>query len=103
MVMSTNIACAPNQNENYLGRHSNDFSIIQMPHNKRLIWHVISNREEPIEFNVKEHHTYKEDSLRFEHIKDGTITEYMPYRNLYVADAKHAKGYFVVRVEEYNE
>lgn len=103
MGPSANIACQPHVHQEYASRHSNDFCIIQLPKEGKLIWHVISQTEEDAEisFNVKEHHTYKEDSLRFENISEGTVTEYLPYRNLYIADVKHATGHFVVRVEAY--
>lgn len=103
MRPSANIACQPHANQEYISRHSNDFCIIQLPNEGKLIWHIISQVEEnqKISFNVKEHHTYKEDSLRFENIREGTITEYAPYRNLYIADVENAMGHFIVRVEAY--
>lgn len=103
MGESTNIACQPQEFAQYDGRHSNDFCIIQIPNSIKLIWRIITLTKEDTEicFNVKEHHTYKEDSMRFESIKDGTVTNYMPYRNLYIADVKNATGHFVVRVEAY--
>ena len=105
MGPSANIACQPRAHHEYASRHSNDFCIIQLPNQGKLIWHVISQLEgdHEISFNVKEHHTYKEDSLRFENIKEGTVTGYAPYRNLYIADVQNATGHFVVRVEVYNE
>lgn len=105
MGPSANIACQPHEHHEYASRHSNDFCIIQLPNHGKLIWHVISKIEDDNEicFNVKEHHTYKEDSLRFENIHEGSITSYFPYRNLYIADVKNATGHFVVRVEAYIE
>lgn len=105
MGASANIACQPEQNHEYGGRHSNDFCINQIPNKGKLIWHIISYKESNpnISFSVKEHHTYKEDSLRFANIKEGTVTSYEPYRNLYIADVNHATGHFVVRVEAYEE
>lgn len=102
---SANIACQPKEVQQYATRHSNDFCIIQLPNSGKLIWHIISLTEEDTDicFNVKEHHTYKEDSMRFENIKNGTVTDYMPYRNLYIADVKNATGHFVVRVEAYEQ
>lgn len=101
MGESTSIGCQPQGQQQDTERHSNDFSIIQLPKSGRLIWHIITLTDEAtaICFNVKEHHTYKEDSLRFQNIKDGTVTDYMPYRNLYIANVKNATGYFIVRVE----
>lgn len=103
MGPSANIACQPHAYQECTSRHSNDFNIIQLPNEGKLIWHIITQTEEDTEisFNVKEHYTYKEDSLRFENIKEGTITEYLPYRNLYIADVKNATSHFVVRVEAY--
>lgn len=103
MKPSANIACQPNAHHEYEGRHSNDFCIIQLPNEGQLIWHVVSKTEgdNQICFDVKEHHTYKEDSIRFADIKEGSITPYFPYRNLYIADVKNAKGHFIVRVEAY--
>ncbi|MBE6024175.1 MAG: hypothetical protein E7231_13435 [Cellulosilyticum sp.] len=105
MKPSANIACQPKENHEYKSRHSNDFCIIQLPNDGKLIWHVISQvpQDTEISFNVKEHHTYKEDSLRFIDIKEGSVTPYFPYRNLYIADVKNATGHFVVRVEAYEE
>lgn len=104
MGKSANIACQPQEIRDYASRHSNDFCIIQLPNLGKLIWHIITvNKDEDICFNVKEHHTYKEDTLRFENIKDGMITPYAPYRNLYIADVKNATGHFVVRVEAWED
>lgn len=105
MGPSANIACQPQPHHEYASRHSNDFCIIQLPNKGKLIWHIISQIEEDREicFNVKEHHTYKEDSLRFENIKEGSVTSYEPYRNLYISDVRNATGHFVVRVEAYQE
>ena len=105
MGVSANISCQPHAHPEYASRHSNDFCIIQLPNEGKIIWHVISQTEEDkkISFSVKEHHTYKEDSLRFENIREGSITSYFPYRNLYIADVKNATGHFIVRVEAYNE
>lgn len=103
MGESATIACQPQELTTYATRHSNDFCTTQIPKAKQLIWHIITINDEKaaICFNVKEHHTYKEDTMRFTNIKDGTITEYQTYRNLYIADVKHATSYFIVRVEAY--
>lgn len=100
---TANIACQPDIYQPNTCRHSNDFCIIQIPNAKQLIWHIITlnEKDQGISFNVNEHHTYKDDSVRFEKISNGTITEYKPYRNLYIANVENATGHFIVRVEPY--
>lgn len=106
MGKTANIACQPHRINEDSPRHSHNFNIIQLSGVEKLIWYVVSLNEEEkenIRFCVKEHYTYKDDEMRFEEIKNGTITDYMPYRNLYIADVKNAKGHFVVRVEQYSK
>lgn len=101
MGQSAYIACMPMPKLGEEGRHSNNFCVNQLPHLEHLKWHVIttSGEDQGVSFNVKEHYTYKENEMRFEHIKEGSITPYVPYRNLYIADAQDIRGHFIVRVE----
>ncbi len=101
MSATANIGCVPVGKGNEENRHSHNFNIIQLPKKGRLLWRVITNTGEngDICFNVKEHYTYKEDKLRYENMKNGMITEYAPYRNLYIADVQNANQHFVVQVE----
>ncbi len=101
MGESATIACQPGTFKGESNRHSHNFCINQLPHKNEVVWRVITKTDDVsnITFNVKEHYTYKEDEVRFENIKDGMITEYSPYRNLYVTDVRNVTGHFIVRVE----
>ena len=106
MGETATIGCAPMALEEEVKRHSNDFSVNQLPHTAKLRWHIITKHDADntgIRFNVKEHHTYKDDDLRFENIGHGSVTPYHAYRNLYISDVENAPGYFIVKVEAYEE
>ncbi len=95
------IACQPNTFKGEVNRNSHNFCVNQLPHLNKLKWHIITKTEEDtdITFDVKQHHTYKADDVKFENIKNGSITPYFAYRNLYVSEARNVTGHFIVRVE----
>lgn len=101
MGEAATVACQPTIFLGEESRHSNDFCVNQLPHKDKLLWHIITKTEADTEicFNVKEHHTYKEDELRFENIYNGKITPYYAYRNLYISEVKNVTGHFIVRAE----
>ncbi|WP_162145085.1 hypothetical protein [Cellulosilyticum lentocellum] len=101
MGEAATVACQPMTFQGEESRHSNNFCVNQLPHKDKLLWHIITktDTDTEIRFNVKEHHTYKEDDLRFENIQNGTITPYYAYRNLYISEVKNVTGHFIVRVE----
>lgn len=101
MREAATVACQPTTFSGEESRHSNNFCVNQLPHKDRLLWHIITKTEADTKicFNVKQHHSYKEDEIRFENIYDGKVTPYYAYRNLYISEVKNATGHFIVRVE----
>ena len=100
MGETTTVASQPIVEEGMEMRASRNFCVNQLMNKGKLKWHVISAvGDECITFDVKQvdpDHTYP---VRFEHITDGAVTEYLPYRNLYISNPQNASGYFMVRVE----
>lgn len=101
MGEATTIACEPTAQEGKEKRASQNFATNQLSNTGKLIWHVITKteRDTHICFNVQQECAVGEDIIKFENIKDGTITPYEALRNLYISDPKNATGYFMVRVE----
>lgn len=102
MEATANIACIPKPWPGQADRFSFNFCTVQLTHYKFLKWHIISRMKDDtdkIRFNVKEQGPLAQNLLRFKDIQDKSITPYVPYRNLYIADVENATGHFIVRVE----
>ncbi len=100
MGETTIVASLPRGEEGEEKRSSVNFDTTGLSKKGRLLWRVITMMgDEDICFDVKQQGAKGPDPIRFEKIKDGTITPYMAYRNLYVSDPQNATGHFIVRVE----
>ncbi|MGL4797790.1 MAG: hypothetical protein ACRCWY_00125 [Cellulosilyticaceae bacterium] len=94
------VACQPCIEEGNEQRASRNFCTVQLENKGKLKWHVISAvGDQDISFDIRQIDTTKTYPVRFEGVSHGMITEYMPLRNLYVANPRHATGHFIVRVE----
>lgn len=94
------IACLPvSQTDGE--RVSFNFSTVQLPKEKYLVWHVISRIEEDknIHFKVKQEGSNGDHPVIFEDMHDGFTMPYEAMRNLYIASPRNVTGHFLVEVE----
>lgn len=100
MGVATTIACVPIGEIGEEQRSSRNFGVNQLPPDKHLVWHIISQvGDTGISFDVKQKGPSGANVLKYEHITDGMITDYEALRNLYISNPQHATGHFMVRVE----
>lgn len=94
------IACLP-KSQTDGERVSFNFSTIQLPKEKYLVWHVISQIEEDnnIHFTVMQEGSQGDHPVIFEDMQDGFIMRYEGMRNLYIANPRNVTGHFMVEVE----
>ena len=100
MSESVNITCAPCSKDGE-DRVSFNFTTVQLPKEKYLVWQIISKLEEQddISFTVMRQGPHGESSVIYEEMRNGDKTPYEGLRNLYIANPKNTKGHFIVRVE----
>ncbi|PHV69439.1 hypothetical protein CS063_15685 [Sporanaerobium hydrogeniformans] len=100
MGETTTVASLPKGEDGEEKRASVNFDIVGLPKRGNLLWRVITMMgDEDIYFDVRQQCAKGVDEVRFKKIKNGTITPYVPYRNLYVSDPQNATGHFIVRIE----
>lgn len=100
-VMNTvTIACLP-KSQTDGERVSFNFSTVQLPKEKYLVWHIISKIEEDdnIHFTVLQEGSRGEHPIMFLDIYDGYVMPYEGMRNLYIASPRNVTGHFIVEVE----
>ncbi len=98
------IACLPiSQTDGE--RVSFNFSTVQLPKEKYLVWHVISQIEEDknIHFTVKQEGSLGNNLVIFEDMYDGFTMPYEAMRNLYIANPRNVTGHFMVQVAAVSE
>lgn len=100
MGVATTIACVPVGEEGEDQRSSRNFCVNHLPHERHLVWHIISQvGDNNISFDVKQKGPAGINVLKYENITDGMLTDYEALRNLYIANPQNATGHFMVRIE----
>lgn len=94
------IACLP-KSQTDGERVSFNFSTIQLPKEKYLVWHVISKIEtdQNIHFTVMREGSLGDNSIIYEDMYDGCTIPYEGLRNLYIARPRNVTGHFLVEIE----